>query len=220
MPASYVATHNFRWGQQYFTEGQPISVQGWSSKALGEALRQGLIMVVQTPDLSGKQDAATAATDTELASGLATKQDAATAATDTELSTGLAGKQDASTAATDAELAAAVAAKKRTWDFREPGVLAVKTGVLRLYNRTGATISLAEMFAVVGTAPAGAAITLALAKDGTAVAGAGVSIAAAANTGSVLGPFTWENGTYLTLNITAVGSTTAGADLVVTLTET
>lgn len=47
--------------------------------------------------LAAKQDAATAATDTELATGLAPKQDAATAATDTELASGLAGKLDIGT---------------------------------------------------------------------------------------------------------------------------
>jgi hypothetical protein len=69
-----------------------------------------------------KQDASTAATDSELSAAVAAeaalrtaadvlKQDASTAATDAELAAGLALKQDASTAATDAEVTAAVAAE-------------------------------------------------------------------------------------------------------------
>lgn len=79
------------------------------------ALVQGAI-TANAPDLSSKQDAATAATDAEVAAAVATLQAAATAATDAELSaavatinSALAAKQDSSTAATDAELAAAIA---------------------------------------------------------------------------------------------------------------
>lgn len=131
----------------------------------------------------------------------------------------LSGKQDAATAATDAELAAAIAGKKRSWSFSKSGALAVANGTHRLYNRTGHTIILGEVHASVHTAPAGAAVNTALAKNGTAITGAAPSIAAAANEGAVTGLFTWESGSYLSLNITQVGSTTAGEHLVVTFTE-
>jgi hypothetical protein len=82
-----------------------------------QAILDSLTSLVAT-----KQNAATAATDSELASAVSTltaaisgKQDAATAATDAELAsavttlnTALAAKQDASTAATHADLSAAI----------------------------------------------------------------------------------------------------------------
>lgn len=88
------------------------------SQLVSEAELDAAIAGIPTPDLSSKQDAATAATDTELAAEAsartaadALKQDASTAATDAELASGLAAKQDASTAATDAELATEAASR-------------------------------------------------------------------------------------------------------------
>lgn len=111
----------------------------------------------------------------------------------------------------------AVEQRKRTWQFSRGGPLAVSTGVHRVYNRTGQTITLGDVHASLGTAPAGAAASFDLAKNGTALAT--VSVAAAANAGATAGPFSWENGSYLTVNVTAVGSTTAGSDLVLNVTE-
>lgn len=108
-------------------------------------------------------------------------------------------------------------ASPRSWQFSQAGVLAVKTGTHRIYNDFGFTITLATVRASVGTAPTGSALTAVLAKGGTALAT--VSVAADTNTGTVAGPFTWENGTYLTVNITAIGSTVAGSDLTLTATE-
>lgn len=133
--------------------------------------------------------------------------------------TGNAPRTDGSADAFWTEVSPTAPALRRTWQFTRSGTLAVATGVHRLTNRTGATIVLGSVHSAVGTAPAGAAVNVALIKNGAAVTGAAPSIAAGANAGEALGAFSWEAGAYLTVNITQIGSTTPGADLVVTLTE-
>lgn len=96
------------------------------------------------------------------------------------------------------------------------GTLALETGTMRIYNQTGRTLSISKLHASVGTASGGADITLQVRYDGSGDIGSPVTVASGANTGSqTLGSaFSWTDGHYLTLNITQVGSSTAGSDLV------
>lgn len=101
------------------------------------------------------------------------------------------------------------------------GTLAAGTGKHRLYNDTGATLIIRSVRASVGTAPTGAAITVDVNKNGTTIFTTQAnrpSIAAAANTsGKVtnMDVVSLADGDYLTVDVDAIGSGTAGADLVV-----
>lgn len=97
------------------------------------------------------------------------------------------------------------------------GTLATETGTMRIYNQTGRTLSISKLHASAGTAPSGADIVLQVRYDGSGDVGSPVTVASGANTGSqTLGSaYSWADGHYLTLNITQVGSSTAGSDLAV-----
>jgi len=91
-----------------------------------------------------------------------------------------------------------------------PGVLTVAANPLRIYNRLGVAQSITEIYACVGTAPTGSGVT-------ATVAGTSVTIADAANTGITTpgAPINWASGAYISMAVTAIGSTIAGSDLVV-----
>lgn len=112
-------------------------------------------------------------------------------------------------------VAAAASAPPYIERFAMAGVLAVKASATRAYNVSGAARTITRLHAAVGTAPAGSALTAALKVDGTQVGT--VNIAAGASTGSTTLSANWPADSYLTVDVTAVGSTTAGADLVVSV---
>lgn len=94
--------------------------------------------------------------------------------------------------------------------------LAVTTGVGRAPITTNTAGTITEVRATVNTAPTGAAINLSVKKNGSSFATP--SIAAGANAGSSTSLSTAvAAGDYITVDITQIGSTIAGSDLVVTV---
>ena len=103
----------------------------------------------------------------------------------------------------------------QTYTFSQAGILAVKPGVHRLYNDGASARTITKLRASVDTPPTGSGVTVTLKVDGTS-AGT-VTIAAGAGTAvSTLGA-NWPAGSYLTVDVTAVGSATPGSDLTVSV---
>lgn len=108
-------------------------------------------------------------------------------------------------------------------DFSISGTLSTGTGAHRWYNDTGRTITLASARGSVGTAPTGASILIDVNESGTSVWNTTqdnrITIAVSTNTdeGGAFDAASIEDGNYLTVDIDQVGSTVAGADLVVSI---
>lgn len=105
-------------------------------------------------------------------------------------------------------------------DFTASGTLTVRTGVSRLYLEGNYTFDTCR--ASVGTAPTGAAVIVDVLKNGTTIyttQSARPQIAVSTNSANGNSPAisTFVSGDYITVNIAQIGSTVAGADLVVTL---
>lgn len=105
--------------------------------------------------------------------------------------------------------------------FSSMGSLAVAVGAHRLYNDSGVAWTIASVRASVGTAPTGAAIIVDIKIDGTTIFTTQANrptIAGGANTsGKVtnMNITTVNDGSYLTVDISQVGSTTSGSNLTV-----
>lgn len=105
--------------------------------------------------------------------------------------------------------------------FSRSGALTVLTGTHRLYNDSGATLSIKAVRASVGTAPTGAAIVVDVKISGVSiysVPGNRPTIPAGSNTSGRNTAFTTASiadGAHLTVDIAQIGSTVAGADLTV-----
>lgn len=105
--------------------------------------------------------------------------------------------------------------------FSYSGALAVLTGTDRFYNLTGRTLTVSQVVASVGTAPAGASIIVDVRKNGSTIFTTTAnrpSISAGSNFGTNGGTPdvpTIANGEYWTVDVVQVGSTTAGASLTV-----
>lgn len=102
------------------------------------------------------------------------------------------------------------------------GTLAVAAGALRYTNRAGAALTLREVHLAVNTAPAGAAIIVDVNLNGASIFASPADrpqVAAGAYAGSsaLIGTPAWADNTYLTVDVDQVGSSTAGANLVVTV---
>ena len=105
-----------------------------------------------------------------------------------------------------------------TWNVL--GNISVRTGVHRIYNDTGVTLTIRAVRTTVNTAPSGQVIRTDINKNGTTIfttQGNRPSIAIAANTSKVtnMDVTTLADGEYLTYDIDQVGSGTVGADLLV-----
>ena len=100
----------------------------------------------------------------------------------------------------------------RYFTFFYGSTLAVATGVGRDIVMDSGTIT--DVRAAINTAPTGAAVNLSVKRNGTQFTT--LSIAAGANSGSV-GSLSQAivAGDYITVDITQIGSTVAGSDLVV-----
>jgi hypothetical protein len=102
--------------------------------------------------------------------------------------------------------------------FYVSGTLAVAAGVMRVYNTLGAEYTIEEVEIAVNTTPAGSSITVDVHKGGTTIftnQANRPSISAGAYTGTTttIDIDSWADGEYLTLDVDAVGSGTAGANL-------
>ena len=146
----------------------------------------------------------------------------------TNLTSDLAGKaasvhNHTSSAVTDFA-AAAKAAVPDVVTFGSAGTAAVGTGQGRWYNDSGVTKTIVDARASAGPAPTGASLIVDINVNGTTIYGTQANrptIAAAANTsGKVTGHsvMTIANGAYLSVDVDQVGSTVAGANLVVQVT--
>ena len=102
------------------------------------------------------------------------------------------------------------------------GQVRLMTGTKRLYNDTGVTLTVSAVRMAAGTAPVGADLIVDINKGGTTVYtfqgyrpkivdGASTSLTTTGQS------WTWESGTYLTLDVDQIGSTTPGSDVTITV---
>lgn len=107
------------------------------------------------------------------------------------------------------------------FQFPVPGTLSVVAGAYRLYNDTGATLTIIAARASVGTAPTGQSLIVDINKNGTTIFSTQANRPTIAAGGNTSGKVTNMNttslaaGEYLTADVDQVGSGTAGADLMV-----
>lgn len=117
-----------------------------------------------------------------------------------------------------ASLAAAVAA---TYPFSATGALAVTVGSHRLYNDGAASRTITSVRASVGTSPAGASVLVDVNLDGVTIFTTQANRPAVPAAGTSSGKVTsmsftvWPVGSYLSVDVDQVGSTTPGSDLTV-----
>lgn len=104
--------------------------------------------------------------------------------------------------------------------YSASGDVEVESGSHRIYNDTGTTLTIVSVRASVTTAPVGSGITVDVKKDGVSlwsVQGDRPTIPAGQTTvkATNMTTTTWEDGTYLIVDVVSVGSTTPGAGLVI-----
>ena len=95
--------------------------------------------------------------------------------------------------------------------YNYDGTLAVNTGSKRLYLPRTGTLGTFDMF--VATAPSGADLTVTINKNGSSIGTGTISDGATSGTGQTLSSTSFSSGDYLTVDITQIGSSTAGEDL-------
>ena len=95
--------------------------------------------------------------------------------------------------------------------YNYDGTLATNTGSKRLYMTRAGTFGTFDMF--VATAPVGADLTVTINKNGSSIGTGTISDGASSGTGQALSSTSFSSGDYLTVDITQVGSSTAGEDL-------
>lgn len=91
------------------------------------------------------------------------------------------------------------------------GVLSASTGTSRWWVQSNQVIN--QIRAQVGTSPVGSSISISIKKNGTPFQS--ISVASGQSSTSINTNLTINDGDYLTVDIVSVGSTTPGADLVV-----
>ena len=101
-----------------------------------------------------------------------------------------------------------------------PSDITVSNNPLRIYNKTGNSQTISQVFLAVDTAPTDASIIVDVHKDGTTIFTNQAHrpvIIGGANTGYTtdIDVSIWPEGSYLTAHIDQIGSGTAGSDLVV-----
>lgn len=98
--------------------------------------------------------------------------------------------------------------------YSMPGLLTVGNGSMRKYLEADADVT--HVRAAAGTAPVGAGLTVRVKVNG--VAFATVTVPAGSNTATAVPAApAIAAGSYLTFDVTATGTTTAGSDLTVTV---
>ena len=117
---------------------------------------------------------------------------------------------------------AAGGAQDKFYTFTVSGELTGASNPFRIYNLTGASLTINEVHLAVNTAPTGAAVIVDVHENGVTIftaQGNRPQIAIAAFTGNsvAVDAATWENDNYLTVDIDQIGSTIAGAGLKVSL---
>jgi hypothetical protein len=112
-------------------------------------------------------------------------------------------------------------AKTQPVSFRKEGTVSAAALSGRYYNNINVALQVTKVVASAVTAPTGAALVVDVKKNGTSVfaaSGDRTSIAASTNRGEAEPTKTGDDvlvkpGEYLTVEVTQVGSTVAGADL-------
>lgn len=104
--------------------------------------------------------------------------------------------------------------------FSQAGILSAATGAFRWYNDTGSTLQIKTIRASVDTAPSGSSIAIDVNVNGTTIYSTQNNrpIILDSNntaTGGATSTSTISNGSYFTVDIDQVGSTTAGSNLTV-----
>jgi hypothetical protein len=100
------------------------------------------------------------------------------------------------------------------------GVLGISSNPLRIYNKSGASQIISQIFICVGTAPVGDDIIIDIHKNGTTIFTNQAHrpvIIDGSNTGytTTIDIGAWADGDYLTAHVDNIGSGTPGSDLVV-----
>lgn len=111
---------------------------------------------------------------------------------------------------------------ERFYTFAIAGELTVDSNPFRIYNLTGASLTISEVHLAVNTAPTGAAVIVDVHENGVTIFTNQANrpqIAIAAFTGNsvAVDAATWENDNYLTVDVDQIGSTLPGEDLTVTV---
>jgi len=101
-----------------------------------------------------------------------------------------------------------------------PGDLSLTNNPLRIYNLFGSNQTITEVFIAVATAPTGASVIVDIHKEGTTIftTQSNRPVITANNTTGYTTSIdipTWADGEYITASIDQIGSTIAGANLVV-----
>lgn len=91
------------------------------------------------------------------------------------------------------------------------GVLSVNTGTRRIYMPRNGIFGTWDMF--VKTAPTGADVAVNVLRNGSTVATGTITAGATSSTNLTFSTRTFASGDYYTVDITQVGSSTAGEDL-------
>jgi hypothetical protein len=95
--------------------------------------------------------------------------------------------------------------------FTFQGTLAVTTGVLRIYNNSSSAWVIYRSDVYIATAPVGASAVFGIRKNGAA-ASIALTATTTVNAANSTTKLTVAVGDYLTIDISGVGSTTAGAN--------
>ena len=111
---------------------------------------------------------------------------------------------------------------ERYFTLTVSGDLTADPGVLRLYNLTGADLTISKVHLAVNTAPTDAAILVDVNENGTTIfttQGNRPTIVISAFTGetTTIDDASWADGNYLQADVDQIGSTIAGADLTITI---
>ena len=110
------------------------------------------------------------------------------------------------------EIATITANQDRDYkSYNYDGTLVVNTGDKRLYMARAGTFGTFDMY--VKTAPSGAALTVTVNKNGSSIGTGTIADGATSGLGQSLSPTSFSAGDYLTVDITQIGSSTAGEDL-------
>lgn len=97
--------------------------------------------------------------------------------------------------------------------YNYSGTLATNTGSKRLYMHRDGVLGTFDMH--VATAPVGAAINITVKKNGSSIGTGTITSGNTDNNLQTLSTTTFDSGDYLTVDITQIGTTTAGEDLYV-----
>lgn len=100
----------------------------------------------------------------------------------------------------------------KAWEFT--GTASTSTGTARTYLERDATLNTADVFA--GTAPTGQGIILTVYKNGTSVGTVTLPAGATSDLDNAISS-SFSQGDYITVDVTQVGSTVAGADIFLNL---